>query len=85
MALSVEAAELMEHFLWIDNDTSRKIGEKPAELEKVADEMADVAGALLALANILDLDLSQAIERKMARNAEKYPVDKIRGKFRLEE
>jgi NTP pyrophosphatase (non-canonical NTP hydrolase) len=85
MALAAEAAELMEHFLWIDNDTSRKVTEQPAELERVADEMADVAGALFALCNVLDLDLSQAIERKMAKNAAKYPIDKIRGRFRLED
>ncbi len=85
MALGVEAAELMQHFLWIDNEPSRRISDDPVELEQVADEMADVAGLLLALSNVLGLDLSQAIERKMTRNALKYPIEKIRGRFRLED
>jgi dCTP diphosphatase len=85
MALSVEAAELMRHFLWIDNESSRRLVDNAVELEQVADEMADVAGVLLALSNVLGLDLSQAIERKMTRNALKYPIEKIRGRFRLED
>ncbi len=85
MALSIEAAELMRHFQWIDNEPSRRVVDHAVELEQVADEMADVAGVLLALSNVLGLDLSQAIERKMTRNALKYPIEKIRGRFRLED
>jgi len=85
MALSVEAAELMEHFLWIDNDTSRTIVEDPAVLEQVADELADVSGVIFALCNALGLDLSDAIARKMAKNVLKYPVEKCRGRYRIEE
>src|SRR5205085_8749461 len=60
MALAAEAAELMEHFLWIDNDASRELVRDPKKLEPIADEMADVLGVVLALANALDRDLSQA-------------------------
>src|SRR5580692_11425723 len=65
MALACEAAELMEHFLWIDNDASRKAVEDPALREQVADEIADVAGVVLALCNALGLDLSDSVRRKM--------------------
>jgi NTP pyrophosphatase (non-canonical NTP hydrolase) len=85
MALAVEAAELMEHFLWIDNDASRRIVENPSELAKVADEIADVSNLIFALCNALKLDLSDVIRRKMAGNELKYPVDKARGKYRLED
>ena len=85
MALSVEAAELLEHFLWIDNEASRRVVDDPVKLEQVADEIADIAGALFALCNSLGLDLTTAIERKMAKNERKYPVDKIRGKYRIDE
>ena len=85
MALAVEAAELMEHFLWIDNDASRQLVRDPAQLEPIADELADVLGVVLALANALGLDLSQAVARKMAKNVRKYPADKVRGRYRLEE
>src|SRR5438445_11741564 len=67
MGLSVEAAELMEHFLWIDNEASRQVADDPARLGEVADEMADVALYLLALSNTLGIDLSDAISSTQAR------------------
>ncbi len=85
MALAVEAAELMEHFLWIDNDASRTLLYDPATREQVTDEIADVTGVVLALCNALNLDLSDIVARKMAKNELKYPVEKSRGRYRLED
>jgi NTP pyrophosphatase (non-canonical NTP hydrolase) len=85
MGLAIEAAELMEHFLWIDTETSRKVVEDPAQLAQVAEEMADVACYLLNLSNTLGIDLSTAIVSKIAKNAVKYPVEKCRGRYRAEE
>jgi NTP pyrophosphatase (non-canonical NTP hydrolase) len=82
MGLAVETAELMEHFLWIDNEASRQLTQEPGKREEVADEIADVACFLLALCNTLDLDLSKAILAKLAKNALKYPVEKYQGRFR---
>jgi NTP pyrophosphatase (non-canonical NTP hydrolase) len=85
MALSVEAAELMEHFLWIDNDASRAVVQDPAQLEQVGEELADIANLVFAMCNALGLDLSDIIRRKMARNELKYPVEKCRGRWKVEE
>jgi NTP pyrophosphatase (non-canonical NTP hydrolase) len=85
MALAVEAAELMEHFLWIDNDTSRQAASDPATRQQIADELADVTGVVVALCNALDMDLSDAIAGKMARNVLKYPIEKSRGRYRVED
>jgi NTP pyrophosphatase (non-canonical NTP hydrolase) len=85
MALAVEAAELMEHFLWIDNDASRAEVRDPAKRDEVADEIADVMCLLCALCNALDMDLSEAMRQKMEKNVRKYPVEKCRGKYRVEE
>ena len=85
MGLAVEAAELMEHFLWIDNESSRQVGNEPARLAEVADEMADVACYLLALSNTLGIDLSDAIAGKLVKNARKYPVERVRGRFKVED
>jgi dCTP diphosphatase len=85
MALAAEAAELMEHFLWIDNDASYALIRDPVQRQAVADEIADVAGVVFALCNALDLDLSDAVASKMARNVQKYPVEKCRGRYRVEE
>ncbi len=84
MGLSVEAAELMEHFLWVENEASRQVAADSAKMGEIADEMADVACYLLALSNTLGIDLSDAIQRKLVKNAQKYPVEKCRGKYRVD-
>jgi NTP pyrophosphatase (non-canonical NTP hydrolase) len=84
MGAAVEAAELMEHFLWVDNEASRQVAHDPARLAAVADEIADVACYLLALCNTLGIDLSDAVVGKLAKNAIKYPADQYRGRYRLE-
>jgi NTP pyrophosphatase (non-canonical NTP hydrolase) len=80
MSLAIEAAELMEHFQWIDAAESRRVAADPVRLGQVRDEMADVLCYLLALANELDLDLSTAMRDKMAKNAAKYPAEQSRGR-----
>jgi NTP pyrophosphatase (non-canonical NTP hydrolase) len=81
MSLAIEAAELMEHFQWIDSAESRKIGEDTGKLAEVSDEIADVLCYVLALANELDIDLATAIRDKMVKNAAKYPADLSRGRY----
>src|SRR5262249_11207961 len=81
MGVSVEAAELMEHFLWIDNEASWHAVSDAARREAVADEMADVACYLLALSNTLGIDLSDAIRAKLAKNAVRYPAEECRGRY----
>ena len=76
MGLAVETAELMEHFLWLECAASREVVKDPARKQEIADELADVACCVLNLANGLDIDLSEAIAAKMAKNELKYPVSK---------
>jgi NTP pyrophosphatase (non-canonical NTP hydrolase) len=85
MALAAEAAELMEHFLWMDNAASFAAAQDPARRQEIADELADVAGVVFALCNALGLDLSDCVAAKMARNEHKYPVEKSRGRYRIED
>src|SRR6266542_5300423 len=82
MGLSVEAAELMEHYLWVSNEESHALVRDPARLDEVADEMADVALYLLALCNTLGIDLSDAITNKLVKTALKYPVERCRGRYK---
>ena len=81
MSLAIEAAELMEHFQWIDAAESRRVADEPAKLAAVRDEMADVLCYLLALANELNVDLAAAVRDKLVKNAAKYPVEQSRGRF----
>jgi dCTP diphosphatase len=80
MALAAEAAELMEHFLWATAEQSRAIAVEPAKRARIAEELADVVIYALEFANMTGLDVSSAIELKMAANARKYPVEKARGR-----
>jgi NTP pyrophosphatase (non-canonical NTP hydrolase) len=80
MALAAETGELMEHFLWATPEESRTIARAPAKRSKIADELADVIIYALEFANMTGLDISAAIEAKMAANARKYPVEKARGR-----
>jgi NTP pyrophosphatase (non-canonical NTP hydrolase) len=80
MSLAIEAAELMEHFQWISTEDSREIAADSQSLGEVSDELADVLCYALAMANQLDIDISTAIRRKMAKNEKKYPSDEFRGR-----
>lgn len=77
-ALSVEAAELLEIFQWLTEAQSANL--EPRQLDSVREEMADVFLYLLRIADRLGIDLVEAADAKLARNAEKYPVDRARGR-----
>jgi NTP pyrophosphatase (non-canonical NTP hydrolase) len=81
MALAIEVAELMEHFQWLTTEASRKIADDPAKLAAVGEELADVVGYSLALANELGIDVSGAIRAKMVKNRLKYPAAEYRGRY----
>jgi NTP pyrophosphatase (non-canonical NTP hydrolase) len=81
MALAIEAAELMEHFQWIGSEKSREVRSDAARRKAVAEELADVIVYALALANELDLDVSDTVRAKMTRNEQKYPVELYRGRY----
>ncbi len=77
ISLALEAAEVMEHFQWKNDDEMR--AHTAEHKDDVAAEIADVFYWVLLLANKLDVDLADAFEKKMAHNAAKYPVVKARG------
>ena len=80
MALSVEVGELVEQFQWLTEEQSRVLD--AARYQRVRLELADVFIYLLRLADRLDVDLLQAADDKMALNARKYPVERVRGDAR---
>jgi dCTP diphosphatase len=77
LSLVLEATEVLEHFQWkngeqIDNHVKNKKSE-------IKEELADVYYWLLTLSHDLDIDLNEALEDKLIKNEEKYPIDKARG------
>ncbi|GFZ29838.1 nucleotide pyrophosphohydrolase [Clostridium zeae] len=68
-AINIEAGELLEHFLW-DNDYNK---------EEVCDELADVLVYCIHMADALNVNIEDIINKKMNKNEEKYPVEKAKG------
>jgi NTP pyrophosphatase (non-canonical NTP hydrolase) len=79
-ALAVEAAELLEHFQWLQTGAEDEL--PLAKREQVRHEIADVLVYLIRLADKLDVNLHGAVVEKMKINREKYPAAKVRGDAR---
>ena len=77
MALNVEAAELLEHFQWLTEAESKAV--PPDVLEEVAEEIADIQIYLTRLADKLNVDIEEAVKKKLESNARKYPAELARG------
>lgn len=80
MALSVECAELLEHFQWLTEEQSRAVPQET--MDEVKTELADVLIYTIRLSQVLGVDLLAAADAKLAANAAKYPVEKSRGNAR---
>ncbi len=78
--LSVEAAELLEIFLWKTTDESREMPSDPAVRAKVSEEVADCFLFCVLMADAFGIDLVEAAMKKIKVNAQKYPVEKSRGR-----
>ncbi|MDD2733417.1 MAG: nucleotide pyrophosphohydrolase [Desulfuromonadaceae bacterium] len=77
MALIAEAAELVEHFQWVDGNESHLLEDKTRQA--VEEELADILIYLVRISDKLDVDLYKAVERKIAINGKKYPAELVRG------
>jgi NTP pyrophosphatase (non-canonical NTP hydrolase) len=70
----IEAAELCEHFQWLTPEESlERCGKTPAD-SPIAEELVDVLSYVLAMANVLEVDLDEALRLKMIKNDAKYPA-----------
>lgn len=77
MALSVEAAELLEIFQWLTEEQSYQPDKEQAV--QIEHELADIFLYLLRLSDRLDVDLVAAAQRKIIINEQRYPAEKVRG------
>jgi NTP pyrophosphatase (non-canonical NTP hydrolase) len=77
VAIAAEAGELMQHFVWQQEEQIEKRLEK--NREEIASEIADVAILLFEFADNLGMNLGEVMQAKIARNDIRYPVEKSRG------
>ena len=75
--ISIEAAELQELFLWKGQEPAEQVRADSPRMGEITDEVADVAIYLFLMAHSLGIDLPEAIDQKLRKNAEKYPAPKF--------
>jgi dCTP diphosphatase len=78
MALSVEVAEIVEHFQWLTEEQSKNL--PPDKLAELREEIGDVMIYLTELADKLGIDPVEAAKAKVEINGQKYPADIVKGK-----
>ena len=79
IALSIEVSELLEIFRWKTPQEVEDLFKNEKKKEDIQDEMADVLYFLVRIAQIYDIDLTDALDKKMEKNEQKYPVEKAKG------
>lgn len=82
ISIILEAGELLEKFQWLNDKEITKVLTDSKKFHKIKSELADVFAYAFALSNRLDIDVSEAIFNKIKENKRKYPIDKIKGKYR---
>ena len=78
-AMVIETSELLELFLWKSQKESNEFLKNKKNLEETSDELADIAWFLFEFADNYGIDIEKAIEKKLQKNAKKYPVNKAKG------
>ena len=81
LSLTLEAAEVMEHFQWKNEEDIKKYLATENGFEGVSDELADVLYWVLLISHDLGIDIKQAFEKKIVKTGKKYPVDVVKGKY----
>lgn len=78
LSLVLEASEVMEHFQWKDKEEMEKY--IVTNKDDIGEELADVLYWVLLMSNDLKIDVLKALEKKIKKNEDKYPVEKAKGK-----
>ena len=81
MAVASEAGELLAEYRWVSNTEADDYSRKTDRRKQIAEEVADVGIALLLFCDRVGLNLVDAIQEKIARNRENYPVERSRGRW----
>lgn len=77
ISISIEAAELLEHFQWKNDEQMREVLLDHERRDLIADELADVMIYCLGFSDVLGIDVSDVVARKLHKNGEKYPAARL--------
>ncbi len=78
MALSVEVAELVEHFQWLKEQDSYQYQHE--KQQAIAEEIADIQMYLVLIADQLNIDIAASVNKKIEKNKRRFPIEKVKGK-----
>lgn len=82
-SICIEAAELLEIFQWVSVEKTLTLRNDSTKLHRVTEELADILIYCLSMANALEIEVSNIVTEKLARNSVKYPVEECKGKADL--
>jgi NTP pyrophosphatase (non-canonical NTP hydrolase) len=78
MALSVEVAELLEYFQWLKEQDSYQHNDK--KIKAIAEEIADIQIYLILIADQLNIDIIDSVDKKIEKNKKRFPIDQVKDK-----
>lgn len=81
VSITIEASELLELFQWVKDEELEKIINNPKKVAKIEEELADVTIYCFDLANACNIDIAQAVAKKIKQNEDKYPTEKVKGNY----
>lgn len=84
-AISIEASELLEIFLWKEKESTNQVKSDKQIMKLIVDEIADILIYLLFLSYDLEIDLPLVLRQKIEKNAIKYPMEEYRGRYKAHE
>ncbi|KAB2946444.1 MAG: nucleotide pyrophosphohydrolase (plasmid) [Candidatus Methanoperedens sp.] len=79
IGIAIEASELLEHFIFKSDKEVEECFNNTEKKEQISEEMADVLFLLLRLSQRYNIELSDELIKKIGKNVEKYPIEKIKG------
>ncbi len=79
ISISIEAGELLEIFQWKNETEAKALLSDPAKRKRVEEELADIVIFCLSMSDATEIDLEEAIKRKLELNERKYPIEKAKG------
>ena len=82
ISISIESAELLEHFQWLKDGEIERVLSNPADFNEMKSEIADVINYAFALSNRLGIDISKTLLEKIKDNEKKYPINKVKGEYK---
>lgn len=82
ISIAIEASELMELFQWVKENELDEVVKDRDKFAELEEELADIIIYCLSLANVLNVDVAQAVTKKIGKNEGKYPVERVKGDYK---